>query len=186
MSVKAIHLKRGMGIHYKSGVWIVQDNQKVAKGNWRSSQVIQLRNVATGMLIEERFRTEEEFEQAITERKTMNYLYTAAAAHVFMDMESFEEFHVPLDTVGDQAVFLQPNLEVTIGIVEGKPVFVDLPTTVELVIKDTPPEIKGATATHQLKDAVCEGGARIKVPPFITSGERVKVDTRTGQYLSRA
>jgi len=185
-SIKAIDLRRGMGVIYKGSIWVCIDNQKVAKGNWRSSQVLRLKNLNTGQLVEERFRTEELFEQAIIDRKPVQYLYSAADHHVFMDMETYEEIHVPHDLLGDQSVYLTPNLEVTLGRVDGKPVVVDLPTSVILTVKEVPPGMKGATVTNVMKDALCEGGARVKVPTFIENGERIKVDTRSGEYLERA
>ncbi|MBM4017437.1 MAG: elongation factor P [Planctomycetes bacterium] len=185
-TIKAIDLRRGMGVVWKDGIWIVVENQKVAKGNWRSSQVLTLKNLKTGQVLDERFRTEELFEQAILQRKPMNYLYSESGAHVFMDMESYEEVRVPRDLVGDQSVYLTPNLQVVLNFVDERPVLLELPTTVELVIADTPPELRGATVTNAMKDARCEGGARVKVPCFVNNGDHVVVDTRTGQYLSRA
>jgi elongation factor P len=186
MAIKAIDLRRGMAVKHKDGVWICVDNQKVAKGNWRSYQVIQLKNIKTGQLIEDRFRTDEGFEETFLERKNMEYLYTSGGNHVVMDMQTYEEFNIPVELIGDMSVFLTPNLPLTVGLIEGKPITVDLPNTVELTVVDTPPEVKGATATNQLKEAVCDTGARIKVPAFIVNGTRVKVDTRTREYLSRA
>jgi elongation factor P len=186
MSVKAIDLRRGQAVNYKGGLWVVVSNQKVAKGNWRSSQVIELKNIQTGQLIQDRFRTSEEFEQAILDRKTMEYLYSDAGGHVVMDTETFEQTHIPKELIGEQEVYLTENIPVEVAFVEGQPVTAELPNAVELTIKDTPPQVKGATATNQLKDATCEGGARIKVPPFIENGTVVKVDTRSGEYLGRA
>jgi len=186
MPIKAIDIRAGQGVIWKDAIWIVQDNNKVAKGKGRAFQSIRLKNLKTGQVVEERFRTEEEFEQAIIDRKTVNYLYSEAGAHVFMDMETYEEVRVPLDLVGDQAVYLTPNLEVTLGRMDRKPVTCELPFTVVLVVEDTPPSLKGATATNQMKEALCEGGARIKVPPFVENGTRIRVDTRTGEYLERA
>ena len=163
-STKAIDLRRGMGVIWKSTIWIIVENQKVAKGNWRSSQVLKLKNLKSGQVVEDRFRTDELFEQAIFDRKQMNYLYSDPTGHVFMDQETYEEVRLSLDLVGDQAVFLTPNLQVTIDMVEEKPVLVELPTTVELVVKDTPPELKGATVTNTLKEAVCEGGGTHQGP----------------------
>ncbi len=185
-TIKSIDLRRGQGVIWKNTIWICVENNKVAKGNWRSSQVVKLKNLNTGQVLEERFRTEEEFEQAIIDRKPVQYLYSEGDYHVFMDMESYEEVRVPRDLVGDQSVFLTPNLEVILGRMDGKAITAELPVTVELLIKDTPPGLRGATATNQMKDAVCEGGARVKVPPFIESGTRIKVDTRTGEYIERA
>ncbi|MBE3097977.1 MAG: elongation factor P [Planctomycetes bacterium] len=185
-TIKAIDLRRGMGVVWKDGIWIVVENQKVAKGNWRSSQVVTLKNLKNGQVLDERFRTEELFEQAIFERKPMNYLYSEADNHVFMDMESYEEVRVPVALMGTQSVFLTPNLQVIVGFVDEKAVQVELPASVELIVTDVPPELKGATVTNTMKDAVCEGGARVKVPAFVNNGDHILVDTRTGEYLSRA
>ncbi len=185
-SIKAIDLRRGQAVQHKGGIWVCVTNEKVAKGNWRSSQVIQLKNIQTGQLVEDRYRTEELFELALLERKVMNYLYSESEAHVVMDMETFEEVRIPADLVGDQKVFLTPNLELSISFVEGKAVLIELPTTVTLTVVDTVPELKGATVTNTMKEALCEGGARVKVPPFVTNGTKIIVDTRTGEYSSRA
>jgi elongation factor P len=186
MAIKAIDLRRGMAVNFKDGIWACVDNQKVAKGNWRSYQVIQLKNIITGQLIEDRFRTDEGFEEAFLEHKNMEYLYTSGDNHVCMDMSTYEEFNVPADLIGDKSVFLTANLPLQIGLVEGKPITVDMPNTVELTIIDTPPEVKGGTATNQMKEAICDGGAKVKVPPFINNGTKIKVDTRTGEYLGKA
>jgi len=186
MPIRAIDVRSGQGVIWRDAVWIVQGNTKVAKGKGRSYQSIRLKNLRTGQVVEERFRTEDEFEQAIIQRKPAQYLYSDGEGHVFMDMETFEEVRVPADLVGDRHVFLTPSLEVTIGWLDGSPVTVDLPFTVVLEVEDTPPQLKGATATNQMKDAVCKGGARVKVPPFVEKGEKIKVDTRSGEYLERA
>jgi elongation factor P len=186
MPIKAIDLRRGAAVNYKDGVWVCIDNQKVAKGNWRSYQVVQLKNVKTGQLLEERFRTDEQLEEAFLDRKQMEYLYATGSNLVLMDPGTFEQVEAPLELVGDKTVYLTPNLMLDVAIVDGKLVTVDLPNTVELTVVDTPPQLRGATATNQLKDATCEGGAKIKVPAFVENGTVVKVDTRTGEYLGRA
>ena len=186
MGISAIDLRRGMAVELKGGIWVCISNEKVAKGNWRSYQVVQLKNIQTGQLIKDRFRTDEQFEQAHLERKQMTYLYSDADSHVVMDPDSFEQVHIPAELVGDAKVYLTEDVQLLTGFVDGKAVTVELPNTVELVVEDTPPQVKGATATNQLKEAVCVGGARIKVPPFVENGTRVKVDTRTGEYLGRA
>ncbi len=186
MAIKAIDLRRGMAVNYKNGLWVCVDNQKVAKGNWRSYQVIQLKNLQTGQLIEDRFRTDEGFEQAILDRKPMEYLFTEGKNIVLMDPDSYEQIPIPLELIGDQKVYLQPNIPLMVAMVDGKPVTAELPNTVELTVVDTPPEVKGATVTNVGKEAKCEGGAIVKVPQFIKIGEKIKVDTRTGEYLSRA
>jgi len=186
MSIQAIELRRGQAIQYKDGIWVCVDNAKVAKGKGRSYQSIQLKNVKTGQLIGERFRTQDQFEQVMVDRKQMEYLYSDSSSHILMDPESYEQLGIPLELIGDGAVYLAENIQIEVSFVEGEAILAELPNTVELVVADTPPQVKGATATNQLKDAVCEGGARIKVPPFVENGTRVKVDTRTGEYLGRA
>lgn len=184
--IKAIDLRRGMAVSVKDGVWVCVDNQKVAKGNWRSYQVIKLKNIKTGQLIEDRYRTDEGFEQVMMEHKGMEYLYSSGNVHVFMDPQSYDQVELPQELLGNDAAFLTPNLQVQVALVDGTPTLVELPNTVELVVVDTPPQLKGATATNQLKEAVCEGGHKTKVPPFVENGTKIKIDTRTGEYLSRA
>ena len=185
MGIKAVDVRRGMAVQHKNGIWVIMDNQKVAKGNWRSYQVIQLKNLTTGQLIEDRFRTDEQFEQAMLDRKDMEYLYSEANSIVVMDPASYEQFNIPMELIGESKVFLVPNMALSIAFVDGKPVTVELPNTVELTVIDTPPEVKGATATNQMKEAECEGGARVKVPAFVIIGTKIKVDTRNGEYLGR-
>jgi elongation factor P len=186
MGIKAIDVRRGMAVSWRDGIWVIIKNEKVAKGNWRSYQVVALKNIRTGQLLEERFRTDEQFDQAMLDRKPMEYLYSEGRNLIVMDPESYEQVPIPAELVGDQTVYLTPNLRLEVAFVEGKPVTVELPNTVELKVVDTPPSVKGATVTSQLKEAACEGGARVRVPSFVENGILIKVDTRTGEYLSRA
>ena len=186
MSIKAIDLRGGMAVQWRDGIWACIKNEKVAKGNWRSYQVIQLKNIKTGQVLKDRFRTDEEFEQAMLDRKQVEYLYTDGEGHVVMDPDSYEQVHIPKELIGDRGVFLAPNIKLDVAFVDGLPATVDLPNTVELKVVETPPQVRGATATNQLKDAICEGGARVKVPPFVENGTVIKVDTRNGEYLGRA
>jgi elongation factor P len=186
MSIRASDLRRGMGVIYKDSVWVVFSTEHVAKGNKRSYMQIELKNAKTGQLIKERFRVGDALDQAIFDRKPMEYLYSDGEGHVMMDLDSYEQVHIPEELIGDQGMYLSPNLRVEVAFVDGQPVAAELPNTVELKIVETPPQVKGATATSQLKDAICEGGARLRVPPFVENGQIVKVDTRSGEYLGRA
>ncbi len=186
MAVKALHLRKGEGVMWEGQIWVVFSVNHVTKGKGQSCMQIELRNAETGQIIKNRFRVDEQLEEAFFERKQMEFLYDDGRHLVLMDPQSFEQMEVPKDLVGDNVVYLQPNMVLEMEFAEGKPVNVELPNTVELTVEDTAPQLKGATATNQLKDAVCEGGAKIKVPPFIENGEVVKVDTRTGEYLGRA
>ena len=186
MAVKAIELRRGQAVSYKGGVWVCITNEKIAKGKGQSYQSVSLKNIKTGQLISERFRTTTDFEQAIVDRKKLEYLYSEADSHILMDPETFDQTPIPAELIGDRSVYLTENLPIEITSVQGQPVTAELPNTVELKVVDTPPQIKGATATNQLKDATCEGGAVVKVPPFVEKNTVIKVDTRTGEYISRA
>ena len=186
MAIEAIDLRRGMAVNYKNSIWVCVENGKIAKGKGRSYQSIKLKNIRTGQLISERFRTTEQFEQAMVDRRSMEYLYSDGTSHVLMDPESYDQINVPSELLGEKSVYLTENLPIEVTFVDSQPVTAELPNTVELKVVDTPPQIKGATATNQMKDAICEGGAKIKVPPFVENGTIVKVDTRSGEYLSRA
>jgi elongation factor P len=186
MGIKALHLKRGMGVRYEDQVWTVWNVDHVVKGKGGSIMQIDLRNVRTGQIIGNRYRTTQEFDPVMFDRKKMEYLYTDSSGHVVMDPETYDQLHLPAELIGEGQVFLAPNIMLEMSFVEGQAVQAELPNTVELTVEDTPPQVKGATATNQLKEAVCEGGARVKVPPFVEIGTVIKVDTRTGEYLGRA
>ena len=185
MAIKAIELRRGIAVNYKNSIWVCTGNEKVAKGKGQSYQSISLKNIKTGQCLSERFRTSADFEQAMVDRKQYEYLYTDASGHVLMDGETYEQFPIPVELIGDKSVYLTENISVEVSFADGQPIIAELPNTVELKIADTSPQIKGATATNQLKDAVCEGGAKVRVPPFVENGTIIKVDTRNGEYLGR-
>ena len=186
MAVKASDLRRGMAVNYKSGIWTCVSNEKIVKGKGQSYQSIALKNVRTGQLITERFRTTEQLDQAILDRKRLEYLYSDGSNHILMDEETYDQVSISADLIGDRAVYLTENISIEVGFVDGQPIIAELPNTVELKVIETPPQVKGATATNQPKDAICEGGAKVRVPAFVENGELIKVDTRTGEYLSRA
>ena len=186
MAIKAVDMRKGMGVYYKDRLWVVHSATHVVKGKGRSYMQIEMKNVADGTIIRERFRTEEGLDPAYFDRKTMEYLYTDGANHVVMDGETYEQSEIPDEMLGDQRVYLTPNIKLEVSFVEGKIVSMELPNTVDLEVTDVPPAIKGATATNQLKDAICEGGARVRVPSFVENGTIIKVDTRSSEYLGRA
>ncbi|MCP4375453.1 MAG: elongation factor P [bacterium] len=185
MSVRAIDLRRGIGVKYKNVVWVVFEATHVVKGKGPSCMQAKLKDVKTGRMIEQRFNPNERLEEIFFDRKQMTYLYSDPNSHVLMDAD-YEQVEVPLELIGDKSVYLQSDMEIEVTFVEGRATSAELPNTVELKVEDTTPQVKGATATNQNKDAVLEGGAKIKVPPFVENGTVVKVDTRTNEYLSRA
>jgi elongation factor P len=184
MSVRAIDLRRGLGVKFKDSMWTVFEVSHVVKGKGPSCMQAKLKDVKTGRMIEQRFNPNERLEEIFFDRKQMTYLYSDTSSHVLMDAE-YEQIEVPLDLIGDKAVYLQPDMEIEVMFIEGRAMSAELPNTVELAVIDTTPQVKGATATNQSKDAILEGGAKIKVPPFVENGTVVKVDIRTNEYLSR-
>jgi elongation factor P len=186
MSVKASSLRRGQGVLWEGGIWVVFSASHVAKGNKASYMQIELRNVKTGQIIGRRFRVDENVEEAFFERKKMEYLYTQGQDMVLMDPTNYEQSEVPISMLGDKRMYLVSNMELELSFAQGECVGVELPNTVELKVIDTPPALKGATATNQLKEALCEGGAKIRIPAFVENGTVIKVDTRTNEYLGRA
>jgi len=186
MSVKAVDLRRGMGVQYEGRTWVVFSSQHVAKGNKRSYMQVELKEARTGRITRQRFRVGDQLEEAFFDRKSMEYLYSDGSGHIVMDPETYDQITIPAELIGEKSVYLAPNVQLDVSFVEGEPISAELPNTVELKVVDTPPQVKGATATSQLKEALCEGGARIKVPPFVENDTILKVDTRTGEYLGRA
>jgi elongation factor P len=186
MSVKASELKKGRVIEHEGGLYSIADITRVSKGNWRSYLQIKLKSLKDGRIIDSRFGVDDKVETAFVDTKAYQYLYREGEDFVMMDEQTYDQFPVPGEIMGDADKYLRGNEPVQISFIDGKIVAVELPNTVDLKISDTTPVVKGATATNQTKDATLETGLRIKVPPFIEIGEEVKVDTRSGEYLSRS
>lgn len=144
------------------------------------------RNLLTDQVLDKTFRGGDKVNEADFERRKGQYLYGAGEGGVFMDLESYEQFEVGPELFEPVKGYLLEGTEVQLGMYEGRVVSVDAPMVVELVVVDTPPTIKGATAQAQLKDAVLETGLKIQVPPYLAPGEKIRVDTRDGHFVSRA
>lgn len=184
--IKASELRRGRAVTHEGTIYVVHDATHVAKGNKRSYMQVKLKGLVDGTIIDVRFNVDDRLETPFLEDKEYEYLYQDGEDFVLMDTTTYDQIHVDKDIVGDAVRFLRPNEKVTGQIVDGKIVAVELPHVVELEVTDTPPVVKGATATNQPKDATVETGARIRVPAFIEVGQRVRVDTRSGDYIERA
>ena len=185
-SVKASELKKGQLVLHDGVRYTIKDIQHVAKGNWRSYYQIKLKNFQTGAVTEQRFATDDRVETVFVQTRELEYLYKDGNDYVLADPETYDQIPVPADTMGDAAQWIKENCRLTCSIIDGQIVSVEAPITVELTVVDTPPAIKGATATNQSKEAVLETGVRVKVPPFVENGTVIRVDTRTGEYLERA
>ncbi len=186
MSVKVSELRKGQVIMYEGIMYTIKDMQHVAKGNWRSYYQVKLKDFKTGRIIDQRMAVDDRIETVFVQTKPYEYLYRDGTDYVLADVDTYDQIPVPADTFGDAIRFLKENTRVTCEVIDGVIVNAELPNTVELAVTDTPPGIKGATATNQSKEATLETGAKVKVPPFVDIGEVIRVDTRTGEYLERA
>ncbi len=184
--IKAVELRKGRTILYDGAPAVVHEVQHVAKGNKRSYMQAKIKNLKSGSITEVRFRVDDTVEIPYVESKEYEFLYRDGDNFVVMDTETFDQLPIPADVVGDLKVYLKPNEKVNCQIFEGQMLSFELPHTVILEVTDTTPAIKGATATNQLKEAILETGVRIRVPPFVENGEKVVVDTRSGEYVERS
>jgi elongation factor P len=185
-SVGYNELRRGMIIVEEGQLWQVVDRDLKTPGNLPSKLRLRLKNVKTGFVVDKRVHPEDKVDQAYLETRTMQYLYKDGDGFVFMDKESYDQITLQPEWVGDQILYLKENEDAKVTFFEDKPLSLELPNTVDLKVIDTEPSVKGATAAAQYKPAKLETGLEIKVPPFVSIGDLVQVDTRTGEYLSRS
>jgi elongation factor P len=186
-SIEYSQVRKGMVIVGDEGqLYTVVDRDLNTPGNWRAILQLKLKNLKTGSITINRVRPQDKVEQAYLDRREMQYLYRDGTSYVFMDNESFDQFHLEDELVGEMMLYLKEGDNAHIVMYEGKPLSLDLPATVELKVVETEPSVKGATAAAQYKPATLETGLKISVPPFVGIGEMVAVDTRSGEYLSRA
>jgi elongation factor P len=166
-------------------LYTVVDRDLNTPGNWRAILQLKLKNLKTGSIAINRVRPQDKVEQAYLDKREMQYLYKDGDGFVFMDTESFDQFTLDEEMVGELMLYLKEGDKCHVIMYESKALSLDLPATVELKVLDTEPSVKGATAAAQYKPATLETGLRISVPPFVGIGEMVSVDTRSGEYLSR-
>ena len=186
-STKFIDVRKGQVIVGEDGqLYTVVDREHITPGNWRAILNLKLKNLNTGSTAVNRVKPEDKVEVAYLERRKMQYLYQEGDDYIFMDQETFDQLPLSKEWVGDQMLYLKENDEAQVIMYEGKPISLELQAMVELVVKETEPAVKGATAAAQYKPAILETGLKVTVPPFISIGEKIQVDTRTGEYLSRA
>ena len=179
-------IKNGMTIMFNGSVHQVIDFQHVKPGKGASFVRTRLRNLKTGQVLEQLFKARDEVELATIERHVLQFLYKTPTALVFMDTNNYEQLEVPLEPYKHLMAYLRENEEVTVTIFEGTVIDITLPFTVELKVVAAMPGVRGDTATGATKPVEVETGAMILVPLFINEGDVIKVDTRTGQYLTRA
>ena len=178
-------LKNGLVLNIDGQLWTVVDFQHVKPGKGGAFVRTTLKNVLSGKVVDRTFNAGMKVETASVDKRGMTFLYKEGTDFVFMDGDTYDQMHVPTETVGDAANYLLDNMEAVVAVHDGVALYIELPTSVELVISHTDPGVQGDRSTGGTKPATLETGAEIQVPLFVTTGEKVKVDTRDGRYLGR-
>ena len=185
MKISANEIKPGMIIEHKNDYWTVLKTQHVKPGKGGAFNQLELKSVTKGTKLNERFRSSENVEKAEVDEKKFNFLYSDENSCHFMDNKNFEQISITKSIIGEKNKLLSENLEVTITFMEEKPISVDLPNNIECKIETTDAVVKGQTAASSYKPAKLDNGISINVPPFIESGEKIILDTRTLEYVKK-
>jgi elongation factor P len=184
-TIQATRLKKGMLIKLEQDLFRILELQHVTPGNLRGFVRVKLRNLRNGALADQRLRSEDVIERARLDERKMQYMYNDAAGFHFMDTTSYEQISLSEEVLGDMTGYLVAETTITVEYYGTEPVGIELPPTMDLTVVDTMPAIKGATANAQLKPATLETGLIVPVPPFVATGDRIRVNTETGEYQSR-
>ena len=191
MPIKATDIKRGQALMYEGQLHVVIGTEHVKPGKGPAYVQAKMKNVETGTIKTNRLNSSDRVEDVSIDRRPMQYLYETSGQgngpFVFMDDQTYDQLEIDADVLPKaQSQWLRENTEVVVTLFDGKPLGVELPASVELKVVETAPQVKGATATNQLKEATLETGARVRVPPFIEIGQAVRVNSETGEYLGKA
>jgi elongation factor P len=184
-SIQATRLRKGNLIKVGNDLFRILELHHLTPGNKRGFVQCRLRNIRTTNLSDTKFRSEDDVERAVLDEREMQYLYSDGDAFHFMNTESFEQVRIDREVLGDAVNYLLPDSLISVEFYGDEPVGIDLPPTVDLLVEETAPGIKGATASAQVKPARTETGLVVSVPPFVNVGDRVRVSTETGEYQSR-
>jgi elongation factor P len=179
-------MRPGQTLDLDGNLYTIVNYQHVKPGKGQAFVKTKLKNIKSGAVTERTFRADEKVNLAVLDKREMQYLYPDDAGLVFMDNETYEQMHIDPELLGDSRKFLKDGTIVMVPTYEGSPVGAEMPTNVELEIVDTEPGMKGDRVSGALKPATVETDAIVQVPLFLDKGDRIKVDTRTGEYLSRA
>ena len=185
MKINATEIRVGMILDYKNDLWEVLKTSHVKPGKGGAFAQIEMKSVNKNTKLNERFRSSETVEKASIEEMKFNFLYSDETNFYFMNPVSFEQINIQRDKVGEKGIFLSENLEVTIYFHEEKPINLSLPNHITCKIKITEAALKGQTVSSSYKPATLENGVNIQVPPFIETGDKIIIDTRTMQYLKK-
>ncbi len=185
-TIQATRLKKGMLVKMEQDLFRVLELQHVTPGNLRGFVRVKLRNIRSGTLSDQKLRSEDSIERATLDEREMQYLYQDGDDYYFMDTSSYEQIHINSEALGESVNYLKPEMTINVEFYGTEPVGIELPQTVDLKVVETVPGIKGATASNQIKPATVETGLVVQVPPFINTGDMIRVNTETGEYLARA
>lgn len=186
MKIQANTIRPGFIIEHQGKQWAVLKIQLIQPGKGGAFIQVEMRDIRTGIKTNERWRTADSVEKLMVEERECTFLFAEGDNLTFMDSETFDQFTLPRDVMGDQALFLQDGMAVTVDFVEGSPVSVTLPTTVVMEVVEADPVVKGQTAASSYKPAKLENGVRVMVPPFVEQGTRIVVNTTDNTYVERA
>ena len=184
-SIQATRLRKGMLLKMGPDLFRVIDLHHLTPGNKRGMVQARLRNIRSDSLIDHKFRSEDDVERAVLDERQMQYLYADGSSYHFMDTSNYEQIHIDREVLGDSVNYLVADMSIRVEFYGTEAVGIELPQTVDLRVEDTVPGIKGATASSQVKPARLETGLVVQVPPFVNPGDRIRVNTETGEYQSR-
>lgn len=177
--------KNGLVLKIDNQLWTITDFQHVKPGKGPAFVRSTLKNVLSGKVVDKTFNAGTKVEVATVDKRAMTYLYADGTDFVFMDSDTFDQLYVPEQTLGTVKDYLLENMTATVAVHEGQALYVELPASVELIVAQTDPGLQGDRSTGGTKPATLETGAEVQVPLFLTTGEKIKVDTRDGRYLGR-
>jgi len=184
--ISSTQLRPGMVIKFNNELYSIFKMDHSTPGNLRGFVQVKMRSLRSGSMTEHRFSSEDKVERAMLEEIEMEYLYDDGEYYYFMNTENFEQMHLTRDILGDGVEYLVPQLKVNVEFYEGKAISVELPPSVNLMVVETEPGLKGASVSNVTKAAKMETGLMVQVPPFINEGEKIRVSTTDGSYQERA
>lgn len=186
MKLKAIQLRKGNVILYKNELCVITEFMHVTPGKGPAFFQTKMKNIKTGNNVENRFRPDEAVEKVDLTTRPMEFLYEDSGDFIFMDLETYDQFPLNRELLGDAPLYMLPNTRVDVSFYENEAIGIELPLTVELTVTETEPNLKTATVSSSYKPAVMETGLKMQIPPFIEEGEVIRIDTRDGKYIERA
>ncbi len=183
--MKASEMRKGQTVIIDGKLYAIVDYQHVKLGKGGAVYQTKLKSLSDGTIRSIRIRSEDTIEEAFLDKRTYEYLYSSGSEHILMDTTTYDQITLDDEAFGDGQKYLKPNSRLQVTMYEGRPVIVELPNTVDLEVTQAPPEIKGATATNQNKPVTLETGLVVQAPPFIKVGNVIRIDTRSGEYVTR-